>query len=45
MVYLDANSRTALKADLAALYDSTVNDRPAVQRILALQQAARINKA
>ncbi|MBV9943276.1 MAG: peptidase S1 [Solirubrobacterales bacterium] len=44
MVYLDANSRTALKADLAALYDSTVNDRPAVQRILALQLAARINK-
>jgi carboxypeptidase C (cathepsin A) len=37
MVYLDANSRTALKADLAALYDSTVSDRPAVQRIRALQ--------
>ena len=45
MVYLDGNSRTALKADLAALYDSTVNDRPAVQRILALQQAARTNRA
>ncbi|MBV9197683.1 MAG: peptidase S1 [Solirubrobacterales bacterium] len=44
MVYLDANSRTALKADLAALYDSTVNDRPAVQRVLALQHAARTNK-
>jgi carboxypeptidase C (cathepsin A) len=39
MVYLDGNSRTALKADLAALYDSTLSDRPAVQRIRALQQA------
>ncbi len=39
MVYLDANSRTALRADLAALYDGTVRDRPAVQRIRALQQA------
>jgi carboxypeptidase C (cathepsin A) len=45
MVYLDGNSRTALKADLAALYDSAVNDRPAVQRIVALQQATRTNRA
>ena len=44
MVYLDGNSRTALKADLAALYDSTVSDRPAVQRILALQLAARTKR-
>jgi len=43
MVYLDANSRTALKADLAALYDSTVSDRPAVQRIRALQRVQRPN--
>ena len=45
MVYLDGDSRTALKADLAAFYDSTVTDRPAVARILALQQAARTNRA
>jgi carboxypeptidase C (cathepsin A) len=41
MIYLDGNSRTALKADLAALYDSTVADRPAVERIRALQRAVR----
>jgi phosphatidylserine/phosphatidylglycerophosphate/cardiolipin synthase-like enzyme len=41
MLYLDGNSRTTLKADLAALYDSTVADRPAVERIRALQWAAR----
>jgi carboxypeptidase C (cathepsin A) len=41
MVYLDGNSRTALKADLAALYDSTVSDRPAVERIRAMQLALR----
>jgi carboxypeptidase C (cathepsin A) len=38
MIYLDGNSRTSLKADLATLYDSTVHDRPAVARIRALQQ-------
>jgi carboxypeptidase C (cathepsin A) len=38
MAYLDGTSRTALKADLTAFYDSTVSDRPAVQRIRALQQ-------
>ena len=40
MIYLDGNSRTALKADLAALYDTTVTDRPAVERIRALQRVA-----
>jgi carboxypeptidase C (cathepsin A) len=45
MAYLDANSRTALKADLAALYDSTVSDRPAVQRIRALQLAQSPKRA
>jgi hypothetical protein len=44
MVYLDGNSRAALKADLAAFYDSTVSDRAAVQRIRALQQARRPNR-
>ncbi|MDT7645042.1 MAG: hypothetical protein QOC75_2042 [Pseudonocardiales bacterium] len=38
MIYLDGESRTALKADLAALYDSAVADRPAVHRIRALQR-------
>lgn len=37
MVYLDGNSRTALKADLAAFYGSTIADRPAMARILKLQ--------
>jgi carboxypeptidase C (cathepsin A) len=41
MVYLDGDSRTALKADLAAFYDSTVGDRPAVERIRALQGTSR----
>jgi carboxypeptidase C (cathepsin A) len=41
MVYLDGGSRTALKADLAAFYESTVSDRPAVERIRAMQLAAR----
>jgi len=45
MVYLDGNSRTALKADLAALYDSTLHDREAVLRIRALQQAQRPTKS
>jgi carboxypeptidase C (cathepsin A) len=45
MVYLDGDSRTALKADLAAFYDSTVSDRPAVQRIRALQVARRSRRA
>jgi carboxypeptidase C (cathepsin A) len=41
MAYLDGHSRTALKADLAALYDSAVGDRPAVERIRALQLVRR----
>jgi carboxypeptidase C (cathepsin A) len=45
MIYLDGGSRTALKADLAALYHSTVNDQPAVQRIRALQQEQSPSKA
>jgi carboxypeptidase C (cathepsin A) len=38
MVYLDGNSRTAMKADLAAFYDSTTTNRPAMARILRLQE-------
>jgi carboxypeptidase C (cathepsin A) len=41
MVYLDGNSRTALKAELAAFYASTVSDRPAVERIRGLQSVRR----
>jgi carboxypeptidase C (cathepsin A) len=41
MVYLDGNSRTALKADLEALYDSTTSNQPAVTRIRALQARKR----
>lgn len=37
MVYLDGGSRTALKADLAKMYDATVSDTAAVGRIRALQ--------
>ncbi len=40
MIYLDAASRTALKKDLDALYERTVADRPAMMRILALQERA-----
>ncbi len=44
MVYLDGGSRTALKADLARLYDSAVADHPAVARIRALQARTRAEK-
>jgi carboxypeptidase C (cathepsin A) len=37
MIYLDGNSRTALKADLARMYDSTTADHAAMARIRALQ--------
>ena len=37
MVYLDGNSRAVMKADLAEFYDSTTRDRPAMARILMLQ--------
>jgi carboxypeptidase C (cathepsin A) len=42
MVYLDGASRTALKADLAHMYDSTVSNTDALGRIRALQ--ARVAK-
>ncbi|WP_460873794.1 S10 family peptidase [Paralcaligenes ginsengisoli] len=37
MIYLDAGSRTALKADLAKLIDEAISDHPAMMRIRALQ--------
>jgi carboxypeptidase C (cathepsin A) len=37
MVYLDGDSRTALKRDLAAFYASTIGDRRALARVRALQ--------
>lgn len=45
MAYLDGHSRTALKADLNALYDGAVADRPAVERIRAMQLARRTARA
>jgi carboxypeptidase C (cathepsin A) len=42
MVYLDGASRTALKADLAKMYDTTVSNTQALGRIRALQ--ARVAK-
>ncbi|GLU31933.1 peptidase S1 [Trinickia caryophylli] len=41
MIYLDGGSRTALKADLAAMYDRTTADRPAMARIRSLQERHR----
>jgi carboxypeptidase C (cathepsin A) len=41
MIYLDGDSRTALKGDLAALYDETVGDRAGLARVRALEQRAR----
>ncbi|MGN6669414.1 MAG: S10 family peptidase [Trinickia sp.] len=41
MVYLDGGSRTALKADLAAMYDTVGNDAPAMARVRMLQQRHR----
>ncbi|CAB3780531.1 S10 family peptidase [Pararobbsia alpina] len=38
MVYLDAGSRTRLKADLAKMYDAATANQPAMSRIRALQQ-------
>jgi carboxypeptidase C (cathepsin A) len=37
MVYLDGGSRTALKADLAKMYDSAVSNPQALSRIRSLQ--------
>ena len=41
MIYLDGNSRTALKQDLVQMYDAATNDTEAVNRVLALQERAR----
>ncbi|HTW26944.1 MAG TPA: protease pro-enzyme activation domain-containing protein [Acetobacteraceae bacterium] len=41
MIYLDAGSRTALKADLARMYDSATADHPAMARVRVLQQRRR----
>ncbi|WP_213302525.1 S10 family peptidase [Paraburkholderia sacchari] len=43
MVYLDGASRTALKADLAKLYQGAVADRPAIARIRALQRMSTMS--
>jgi carboxypeptidase C (cathepsin A) len=37
MIYLDGGSRTALKSDLATLYDSTTSDHAAMARVRVLQ--------
>ena len=41
MIYLDGDSRTALKADLARLYDRTTANHAAMGRIRALQRRAQ----
>ncbi len=41
MIYLDGASRTALKHDLAWLYDTVVSDRTALRRVIALQERMR----
>ncbi|MGN6232211.1 MAG: S10 family peptidase [Trinickia sp.] len=41
MVYLDGGSRTALKADLAKMYDTVGSDAPAMARVRMLQQRHR----
>lgn len=41
MIYLDGGSRTAMKAELVKLYDSTVADRAAHRRILERQNRRR----
>jgi carboxypeptidase C (cathepsin A) len=38
MIYLDAGSRTAIKADLVKMYDAATSNHPAMSRIRALQQ-------
>ncbi|WP_116137593.1 S10 family peptidase [Trinickia diaoshuihuensis] len=42
MVYLDGGSRTALKADLAKMYDTVGADAPAMARVRTLQQRHRV---
>ncbi|RKP45911.1 S10 family peptidase [Trinickia fusca] len=41
MVYLDGGSRTALKSDLAKMYDAVTADQPAMDRIRTLQTRHR----
>lgn len=41
MIYLDGGSRTALKADLARMYDEATADHAAMARVIALQQRPR----
>ena len=41
MIYLDDDSRTEMKADLAAFYDSTMADHSALARIRVRSQSAR----
>jgi carboxypeptidase C (cathepsin A) len=41
MVYLDGGSRTALKADLAKMYETTTADKAAMARIRSLQERHR----
>jgi carboxypeptidase C (cathepsin A) len=45
MIYLDGGSRTALKADLARLYDSTTTDHGAMTRIRSLQRTTQLRFA
>ncbi len=41
MIYLDGGSRTALKADLAHMYDAATADHAAMARVRALQRPPR----
>ncbi|WP_405163817.1 peptidase S1 [Nocardia sp. NBC_01499] len=41
MVYLDGDSRTALKQDLVRLYDIVTSDKEAISRVLTLWQSKR----
>jgi carboxypeptidase C (cathepsin A) len=45
MIYLDGASRTAMKADLAAFYDSALGNRAAMARIIKLQDRQRPARA
>ena len=38
MIYLDGGSRTALKADLARMYDAATSDHAAMSRIRSIQE-------
>jgi hypothetical protein len=41
MVYLDGASRTALKADLAKMYEEATSNHAAMTRIIALQKTTQ----